>query len=67
MMTKIALRLTIGEHVVHGQPLAGIYNALDGSLLQTIISPCEGIISCKYDYPLIFQNAVAFRIVKLEH
>lgn len=56
---------TIGDHVVHGQPLARIYNALDGSLLQTVISPCEGIVSCKYDYPLIFQNAVAFRIIKL--
>lgn len=55
----------IGEHVVHGQPLGRIYNALDGSLLQTIIAPWEGIVSCKYDYPLIFQNAVAFRIITL--
>lgn len=55
----------IGEHVVHGQPLARIYNSLDGSLMQTIIAPCEGIVSCKYDYPLIFQNAVAFRVIKL--
>ena len=56
----------IGEYVVHGQPLARIYNALDGTLMQTIISPCDGIISCRYDYSLIFQNAIAFRIVKIE-
>jgi len=51
---------------VHGQPLARIYNSLDGTLIQTIISPCDGIISCRYDYALIFQNAIAFRIVKIE-
>jgi uncharacterized protein len=55
----------VGDHVAHGQPLARIYNALDGSLLQTIVSPCEGIITCRYDYPLIFQNAIAYRIAKL--
>lgn len=54
----------IGEHVVHGQPLARIYHSLDGSLLQTIVAPQDGVISCRYDYPLIFQNAVAFRIIK---
>ena len=57
---------TIGDHVVHGQPLARIYNSLDGTLIQTIISPCDGIISCKYDYSLIFQNAIAYRIIKVE-
>jgi len=57
----------IGENVVHGQPLARIYHSLDGSLLQTIIAPCDGIISCRYDYPLIFQNAIAFRVIRLEN
>jgi len=56
----------IGEHVVHGQPLGRIYNALDGTLIQTIISPCDGIVSCRYDYSLIFENAIAFRIIKIE-
>ncbi len=57
----------VGEHVVHGQPLARIYNSLDGSLVQTIVSPCEGIITCKYDYPLIFQSAIAYRVAKLNN
>lgn len=57
----------VGENVVHGQPLARIYHSLDGSLLQTIIAPCDGIISCRYDYPLIFQNAIAFRLIRLEN
>jgi len=57
----------VGDHVAHGQPLARIYNALDGALLQTIVSPCEGIITCRYDYPLIFQNAIAYRIAKLSN
>jgi predicted deacylase len=57
----------VGDHVVHGQPLARIYNALDGSLLQTIVSPYEGIIICRHDYPLIFQNTIAYRIAKLSN
>ncbi|AFL68150.1 M14 family metallopeptidase [Sulfurospirillum barnesii] len=56
---------SIGDYVIHGQPIARVYHSLDGSLLQTILAPSEGVISCKYDYPLIFQNAVAFRIISL--
>ncbi|MCR1810470.1 M14 family metallopeptidase [Sulfurospirillum sp. hDNRA2] len=56
----------IGECVVHGQPLGRIFNALEGTLMQTIISPCDGIVSCRYDYSMIFQNAIAYRIIKAE-
>lgn len=56
---------SIGDSVIHGQPLARIYDALDGALLQTIVSPTDGVVTCKYDYALIFQNAVAYRIVTL--
>ena len=55
-----------GDSVQKEQPMAYIYDTLNGELLQTIIAPCAGIISCQYDYPLIFQNAIAYRIVKLK-
>lgn len=57
----------VGDFVAHGQPLARIYNALDGTLVQTIVSPCDGVVTCRYDYPLMFQNGVAFRIGTLRH
>lgn len=56
---------SIGDSVIHGQPLARIFNALDGTLLQTIVSPIDGVITCKYDHALIFQNAVAYRIASI--
>ena len=61
----VPLRQTLGDTVLHGQPMARIYNALDGTLMQTIVSPCDGVITCRYDYPLMFQNAVAYRIAQV--
>ena len=55
-----------GDTVIHGQPMARIYHALDGTLLQTIVSPCDGVVTCRYDYPLMFQNAIAYRIAHLK-
>ncbi len=57
--------VVVGDAVVHGQPMARIYNALDGSLMQTIVSPCDGVVTCRYDYPLMFQNAIAYRIAQV--
>ena len=57
--------VVVGDTVLHGQPMARIYNALDGTLMQTIVSPCDGVITCRYDYPLMFQNAVAYRIAQV--
>ena len=57
--------VVVGDTVLHGQPMARIYNAHDGTLMQTIVSPCDGVITCRYDYPLMFQNAVAYRIAQV--
>lgn len=50
--------------VKKGQVLSYTTNAQDGKTLEKIISPCDGIVTCIYDYPLIFERSIAFRIAK---
>lgn len=55
-----------GKHVQKGDKLGKIMDALSGEKLEKIVSPCEGIVTCQYSHPLIFQNSIAFRIASVE-
>jgi hypothetical protein len=58
--------ISCGTHVQKGDKLGKIMDALSGEKLEKIISPCEGIVTCQYAHPLIFQNSIAFRIASVE-
>ncbi len=51
-----------GTQVQKGEVLGRITDALSGEKLEKIIAPCDGIVTCQYAHPLIFQNSIAFRI-----
>lgn len=51
------------EIVSEGQIIGTISDALNGEILEHISAPVNGIITCMYSFPLIFQNSVSFRIV----
>jgi predicted deacylase len=53
-----------GSSVKEGETLARITNALTGEKLEKIVSPVDGIVTCFYNYSLIFENSIAFRIAK---
>lgn len=55
-----------GAHVKKGETIGKIIDALSGEKLEKMISPCEGIVTCQYSHPLIFQNSIAFRIASVE-
>ena len=55
-----------GMHIKQGEVIGTIVNALSGEMLETITSPSEGVITCQYSHPLIFQNSIAFRIASIE-
>lgn len=55
-----------GTHVQKGDKLGKIMDALSGEKLEKIVSSCEGIVTCQYSHPLIFQNSIAFRIASVE-
>jgi predicted deacylase len=54
-----------GESVKKDQTLGRIINALEGRTLATLKSPSDGIISCKYNYSLIFENSIAYRLIRM--
>ncbi|MFA6189744.1 MAG: M14 family metallopeptidase [Sulfuricurvum sp.] len=58
--------VSCGTHVQKGDKLGKIMDALSGEKLEKIISPCEGVVTCQYSHPLIFQNSIAFRIASVE-
>lgn len=56
--------VTVGQRVSEGQTLARIINPLDGTVLEHLSSPVSGIIFFSFHRPLIYQNALLFRIDK---
>jgi len=55
-----------GSHVRKGDILGVITDALSGEQLELVTTPCEGVVTCQYAYPLIFQNSIVFRIAVLK-
>jgi predicted deacylase len=54
----------ISAHVVKDEIIGKIIHAIEGEVIQHILAPCNGVIACHYKNGLIFENAVAFRIIK---
>lgn len=54
-----------GARVQKGDKLGRITDALSGEKLEKIVAPHDGVITCQYSHPLIFQNSIAFRMATL--
>lgn len=58
--------VSCGTTVEKGDTLGRITDAISGEKLEKIIAPLDGVLTCQYSYPLIFQNSIAFRIASVE-
>ncbi|MBU0631805.1 succinylglutamate desuccinylase/aspartoacylase family protein [bacterium] len=54
----------IGAYVAKDEMIGKIVHSLEGEVVHRIFAPCNGLIACHYKNALIFENAVAFRVVK---
>lgn len=54
-----------GTFLHKGMLLGTVSDSLKGDVLEEIYAPVDGILTCYYDYPLIFSQAIAFRMAKL--
>jgi uncharacterized protein len=54
-----------GTTITKGETLGQITDALSGEKLENIIAPIDGVVTCQYANPLIFQNSIAFRIASV--
>uniref|UniRef100_UPI0040472D71 M14 family metallopeptidase n=1 Tax=Aliarcobacter sp. TaxID=2321116 RepID=UPI0040472D71 len=56
---------TPGNYVSKGQIIGQVVHSLEGNIVHEFLAPCSGMITCFYSYPLIYENAVAFRIARI--
>lgn len=58
-------RQPVGEFVKKGDLLGKIFDALDGRLKEKLYAPVDGMVTCCYHYPLIYQNTIAYRMISI--
>jgi predicted deacylase len=58
-------RHPVGEFVKKGDLLGKIFDALDGSIREKLYAPVDGMVTCRYHYPLIYQNTIAYRMISI--
>jgi predicted deacylase len=58
-------RHPVGEFVKKGDLLGKIFDSLDGSLREKLYAPVDGMVTCRYHYPLIYQNTIAYRMISI--
>lgn len=54
----------MGSHIIKDEMIGKIVHAIEGEVIHRIFAPSNGVIACHYKNGLIFENAVAFKIVK---
>ncbi|WP_331775076.1 M14 family metallopeptidase [Sulfurospirillum sp. 1612] len=54
----------VGSFASKDEMIGTVIDALEGNIIHHIVSPTDGLIACQYKNALIFENAVAYRIVK---
>ncbi len=58
-------RQAVGSFVQKGDVLGKVFDALDGSLKEKLYAPVDGLVTCHYHYPLIYQNTIAYRMISI--
>lgn len=53
------------NRVKKGEKLGVIFDALTGTIKDEILAPHDGIVTCIYNYPLVYEHSVLFRIAQI--
>ena len=54
-----------GSTVTKDEMIGKIVHALEGEIIHRFFAPCDGLITCCCKHSLIFENAVAYRIARI--
>ena len=54
-----------GTMVSKDEAIGKVVHALEGDVVHRFRAPCDGMITCSYKHSLIFENAVAYRIARI--
>lgn len=68
--TKVAgifeAMVKVGDEVVKGQPLARVIDTYEGEILETLVSPIDGVVFFKHNNPLTYANTAVIKLVDRE-
>ena len=56
-----------GDEVEQDEPMAEILHPFDGSVLEVIKAPANGIVFFAHKSPLVLENSVVYKIIKRLH
>ena len=56
-----------GDEVLKDEPMAEILHPFDGSVLEVVKSPTNGIVFFAHKSPLVLENSVVYKIIKRLH
>ncbi len=60
-------KVSTDTEVVRGQLLGEIIDSFRGDVISRLVAPTDGIIFYQQIQPMVFQNSVAFRMIKKIH
>lgn len=58
--------MTSGDQIHQGDTMARIIHPLNGEILEEVKSPCRGIIFFSHHRPLVYQNALLYKLQSFE-
>lgn len=60
-------KVSTNSEVVRGQLIAEIVDSFRGDVISRLVAPTDGVIFYRQNQPMVFQNSVAFRMIKRIH
>lgn len=60
-------KVILGQEVNKGQVQAEIIDPYEGEVIDTLISPVDGIVFFKHSDPLTYANTAVFKLVVQTH
>ncbi|MBO5237723.1 MAG: succinylglutamate desuccinylase/aspartoacylase family protein [Lachnospiraceae bacterium] len=60
-------KVSTNTEVVRGQLLAEVVDSFRGDVISRMVAPTDGIIFYQQIQPMVFQNSVAFKMIKRIH
>lgn len=52
------------QWMIKGEKIGMIVNALEGKVLETVVSPCDGLVFTLRAYPIVYEGSLMARIFK---
>ncbi|MGN0160337.1 MAG: M14 family metallopeptidase [Lachnospiraceae bacterium] len=56
-----------GDPVFHGDVIGEITDPYDGEVLDTVVSPTDGIVFFAHTAPMVMENAVVYKVIRRMH